>query len=121
MWNKYNAVAYLKNHAHASSTSSCAKYVRLAIQGGGINVPRTLSAKDYGAKLEAVGFQAIPADSELQPGDVVIIQPIPGHPYGHMAMYEGEIWISDFRQFHGFYPGQSYRASHPAYQFYLHP
>lgn len=121
MWSKNNAVSYLKSHAQPGSTNNCAKYVRLAIQAGGVNVPHTLSAKDYGAKLEIVGFQAVPATTPLQPGDVAIIQPIPGHPHGHMAMYDGKIWISDFRQLHGFYPGQSYRAIRPPYQFYRHP
>jgi len=55
-----------------------------------------------------------------QPGDVVVIQAITGHPHGHMAMFDGQIWISDFRQMHGFYPAQVYRTIKPAYQICRH-
>ncbi|MBP5132993.1 CHAP domain-containing protein, partial [Pseudomonas protegens] len=54
-------------------------------------------------------------------GDVVIIQPIAGHPHGHMAMFNGTLWVSDFKQLHGFYPGHSYRVHKPAYKIYRHP
>lgn len=33
-----------------------------------------------------------------QAGDVVVVQDIPGHRYGHMAMFNGTQWVSDFRQ-----------------------
>lgn len=48
----------------------------------------------------------------------MIIQPIPGHPHGHMAMYDGAYWISDFVQYYGFYPGNAYRTAKPPYQIY---
>jgi hypothetical protein len=53
-------------------------------------------------------------------GDVVIIQPITGHPDGHMAMYDGFIWISDFKQQHGLYPSEGYRTVAPPYKIYRH-
>ncbi|MFS2221181.1 hypothetical protein [Pantoea sp. B65] len=121
MWDKNKAVEHLRNHAHTGSTGQCAKYVREAIEAGGITVHHTHSAKDYGAQLKTAGFTEIADSSFLQPGDVAVIQPIPGHPHGHMAMYDGGIWISDFRQYHGFYPGQSWRSQKPPYIFYRYP
>ena len=57
--------------------------------------------------------------SSPQRGDVVVIQSIPGHPHGHMAMYDGEHWVSDFKQ-RTLYPGDSYRAYKPSYVVYRH-
>lgn len=54
-------------------------------------------------------------------GDVAIIQPIPGHPHGHMTMYNGSIWISDFKQYNGLYPGPSYRKHKPVFTIYRYP
>ena len=32
-------------------------------------------------------------------GDVAVIQPYPGgDPNGHIAMYDGQSWVSDFKQ-----------------------
>ena len=53
----------------------------------------------------------------FEKGDVVVIQGIPGHPHGHMAMYDGSIWISDFRQ-PDLYPGTAYRVARPSYKIY---
>ena len=56
----------------------------------------------------------------LQPSDVVIIQPVAGHPYGHMALYGGSRkWYSDWAQ-HSFWPNSSYRQVKPAYVVYRH-
>jgi hypothetical protein len=118
-WDKVTAVRHLKWHAEAESRGRCARYVREAIERGGIRLFRVASARNYGSSLICAGFYKI-SDTNPQKGDVVIIQPILGHPDGHMAMYDGEIWISDFKQYNGFYPGQSYRAAQAAYQIYRH-
>lgn len=79
---------------------------------------RTGSARNYGSSLAAVGFYEV--HGAPQRGDVVIIQGMPHHEDGHMAMYDGNIWISDFKQMHGFYPGPEYRAVKPSYKIYRH-
>lgn len=118
MGNAHAAANHLRMHAQGHSTNNCARYVREAIEAGGITISRTHSAKDYGYSLHQAGFVEIDASTPLQPGDVVIIQPIPGHPHGHMAMYDGTYWISDFVQNYGFYPGNGYRTAKPPYQIY---
>lgn len=80
----------------------------------------TLYAKDLGGSLIAAGFVALPANASAQAGDVAVIQPIPGHPAGHTCMFDGKLWISDFKQLHGFYPGPGYRADKPPYVIYRH-
>lgn len=50
-------------------------------------------------------------------GDVVVIDGIPSSPDGHMAMYNGTEWVSDFVQ-RDLYPGPRYRTSQPSYKVY---
>ncbi|EOC0079681.1 hypothetical protein ACI0YW_000294 [Cronobacter sakazakii] len=99
MWNKESAIAALNSNANATSQSKCAKYVRLAIKAGGVNiVPPPVrpgltfpAAADYGSSLEETeqfnciyeysGNGATLADvyniPGQQAGDVVVIAPIP--------------------------------------------
>lgn len=118
MYDVTKAVAFLNAHAAPASLGRCAQYVRLAIQAGGVALTPTGSAKDYGPLLVKAGFKAQPSSASIQAGDVVVIQPVPGHPHGHMAMYNGAYWISDFKQLYGFYPGASYRRMKPSYTVY---
>lgn len=82
---------------------------------------RKHAAKDVGPSLTCAGFVEQSAGQTPAAFDVDIIQPIPGHPHGHMAMFNGTLWVSDFKQLHGFYPGHSYRVQKPAYKIYRHP
>lgn len=120
MWDKKVAVAHLSTHARSASHGKCAEYVRKAVEAGGVRLQRHTSAKDYGGSLIAAGFVAQDV-SILTAGDVVVIQPVTGHRHGHVAMYDGTRWISDFKQPNGFYPGESYRKSKPSFVIYRHP
>ncbi|CAD6549255.1 CHAP domain-containing protein [Paraburkholderia metrosideri] len=113
-----NAVRYLQSHARSNSISACAQYTREAIQAGGIYLARTNLAKDYGSSLVNASFYEV--QGEPQAGDVVVIQATGMHTSGHMAMFDGQIWISDFKQMRGFYPGHEYRTNRPAYKMYRH-
>lgn len=109
------------SHAASHSTGNCAKYVRRAIEKGGIVLQHTFYARNYGPILEQAGFYRILGTP--QKGDVVVIQPAPGHPDGHMAIFDGSIWVSDFKQRpgpQGFYPGEDYRVAQPPYKIYRH-
>jgi hypothetical protein len=119
-WNVDAAVTYLDSHASGHSLSRCAEYTRNAIEHGGVILARHNSAKDYGRSLELEGFVEVPGHDDYKRGDVVVIQPISGHPHGHMAMYDGHQWVSDFKQ-RTMYPGESYRAQKPPFIVYRHP
>nr|WP_285199677.1 hypothetical protein [Klebsiella pneumoniae] len=56
--------------------------------------------------------------SGQQAGDVVVIQAAPHHVHGHMAMFNGTHWVSDFVQERGFYPAQIYRDQNIRYTLY---
>lgn len=107
------AIAHLDTHAAAHSQGRCLRAVREALEAGGASPGRTASAEDYGPNLERTGFS--PVASSASPaytperGDVVVFGAVPGHRHGHIAMYDGGQWVSDFRQ-PGFYPNQSYRG-----------
>ena len=85
---------------------------------GGGNAAKTGSAKDYGSLLTASGF--ISVQDAPRAGDVAVIQPIPGHPDGHMTMYNGTQWVSDYKQpaVYGYYPSASYRQQRPPVAIY---
>lgn len=111
--------------------SRCAHYVKVALIQGGLSSRNSgiNSAKDYGPWLLENNFQVVDdavavhagnvySISGQQTGDVVIIQAAPGHSDGHMAMFNGTKWVSDFVQEKGFYPGQAYRNNNIAYKLY---
>lgn len=100
-----------------SDQGECARYVRRALEAGGVIVNSTLSAKDYGPQLERAGFESV-AGSSLIKGDVVVIEPVQGgSPHGHMAIYDGWQWHSDFVQ-RDMYPNNRYRTGRPSYRIY---
>lgn len=117
-WGRVRAVNYVRLHAKAKSQRRCAEYVRRAIESGGIRLTRTASAKNYGTSLEAAGFYRV--NDAPRHGDVVVIEAIVGHEDGHMAMYDGLYWFSDFKQPYGLYPGSAYREHKPPYKIYRH-
>jgi hypothetical protein len=57
-------------------------------------------------------------------GDVVVIQNFPRDDSGHMAMYTGKQWVSDYWQTidrdrpDGFWPSRGYLAAKPSYVIY---
>jgi hypothetical protein len=80
---------------------------------------RPREAKGYGPFLISKGFRAVPnANYSPRKGDIVVIQPyVGGNPSGHIAMYDGSRWISDFKQA-DFWGGKGYRAHKPPHTFY---
>ena len=47
--------------------------------------------------LAGMGFTQMSPDTPDAPGDVIVWGPIPGHPHGHIQIYDGKTWVSDFR------------------------
>lgn len=101
----------------------CARAVRLAIEAGGINTEdHPISAKDYARYLTNWGFEQVsPKSYQAIPGDIRVIQPYPGgSPHGHIDMYNGSRWVSDFIE-NGFWPGLGYRTHQPSYTIFRWP
>jgi hypothetical protein len=136
------ATQYLHDHVdHLENKPQglCATHVANAIRSTGIPIDppppdpgrKFPSAKNYGPSLEAAQFNKVATSGSLgafppigylpQKGDVAVIQPTsdPQHPDGHIAMYDGKRWVSDFIQ-HDFWPGPRYRSERPDYEIYRH-
>ena len=114
------AVKHLDANAHPTSQGQCAKYVREALEAGGADLTvRPLYAKDYGPKLTALGFKSVDAkDYTPQKGDVIVLQPPKDQTAGHIEMFNGTVWVSDFVQRDEIYPGAAYRKDQVAYAIY---
>lgn len=111
--------------------SKCARYVKKALIAGGASVKNSAieSAKNYGPWLIENSFKVVDNATTVssggvftisgqQTGDVVVIQAAPHHVHGHMAMFNGTHWVSDFVQEKGFYPAQIYRDQNIPYKLY---
>ncbi|WP_228372301.1 hypothetical protein [Chryseobacterium gregarium] len=102
---KYNieaAVNYINKNALAKSEGACAKYVRKAINAGGIANIFGHATEYYDTdKLVKYGFTKVGTDINsitLKKGDIAAFGSVKGHPYGHVAMWNGTQWVSDFKQ-----------------------
>lgn len=111
--------------------SKCARYVKKALIAGGTSAKNSgiESAKNYGPWLLENNFKVVDNATTVrtggvftisgqQVGDVVVIQAAPHHVHGHMAMFNGTHWVSDFVQERGFYPAQIYRDQNIRYTLY---
>ena len=121
-YNVDDATAFLTDNAQPKSQHECARYVRLAIQAGGCpTYIHPASAKDYDTFLPKLGFKSIPiADYKPVKGDIIVIKPPhkqSGHEHGHIAMYNGKKWISDFPQ-RDMYGGCIYRKKGTEYHLF---
>jgi hypothetical protein len=134
-WDKEKALEHLRTHAQPPyGIGKCATYVREAIEAGGLTISRTGSgsAKDYGPRLAAAGFVAQGGNPlPYQAGDVAVIDGFTkdaakgikkDHLDGHLAMYDGTQWISDFKQTGVTpYPGSDYEKAAPSFVIYRYP
>ena len=97
------AVNYLVAHAYPcynSECGHCARAVREALEAGGLStVSHPVGACDYDSFLPHLGFHTVDKNTySPMKGDVIVLEAVPNHPYGHIAMFSGNAWISDFVQ-----------------------
>ena len=115
--NALSLVQYLEKVKRGEQTY-CARAVRLALEAGGVALEPTRHAWQYGESLIKAGFIALdPTPDTFEKGDVVVIEKFSGSASGHMAIYDGKNWVSDFVQ-SGIYPGAAYRSKKPRYKIY---
>ena len=97
-----NAAAdYISSHAGAKTQRKCAHFVADGLQyGGGFVFERQNSAYQYHTNgiLTKLGFTEIDRPSSPLKGDMYVQMNTPSHKDGHIAMYDGRNWCSDFRQ-----------------------
>lgn len=107
MFDAGKAANWISNNAQGKSVGQCAKYVRMALEAGGLNTNgRPVSAYLYKAYLPSIGFEFIGSvtgtqnqlqwtSSHAQQGDVAVMD---HGKHGHICLWTGKEWISDFRQ-----------------------
>ena len=98
-----NAMRYAKKHAKTESSGYCARYVANALEYAGIKFQRQPSAYMYHSNgiLKKAGFGLVSTSMSgysPQPGDVCVIGRFNNHKHGHICIYDGKNWISDFVQ-----------------------
>jgi hypothetical protein len=118
--NKSQLAHWMDAHALSRSSHHCAMYCRLGMEAAGLSTqdrPASGDAGDYGPYLLRHGAQVVPPDCYApQVGDTVVFDKTRQHPYGHIELYDGQTWVSDFMQ-HGFSP-YSDAASTPPFTIY---
>ncbi|MFN7504713.1 MAG: hypothetical protein ACK5Q1_04045 [Limnobacter sp.] len=128
------AIQKLSSIANTSSQGKCALHVRLALDAGGIEVRPTIGqARLYDPVLSSYGFKrsryskGVLIDSSNctkyspEAGDIAVIPNVAGsRPEGHIAMFTGKEWISDFKQ-RDMWGGPIYRKADPDVAIYRFP
>jgi len=108
-----SAVETLDANSHSISQSLCGRYVRWALEAGGVNTTGHPGiAKLYGTLLTRERFRIILQDQYVaRKDDVVVFQNYGNQRFaaGHIQMFNGTRWVSDFRQLN-FTPGSSYNG-----------
>jgi hypothetical protein len=102
---KQKVAQWMKDNAQASSTGDCAKVCRQGLEAGGFDPEgRPRHAGDYGPFLLSRGAGEVPTEGyQPEVGDIAVFAKNSDHPFGHVQIYDGSNWTSDFRQ-KGFNP-----------------
>lgn len=97
-FDKDKATKYLTENALSQSHCCCAWFTMRALQAGGCYVG-IFPAWMYKYVLPFYKFTEIPSNGYCpKKGDVVVFENTDNHFWGHVAMYNGNQWISDFKQ-----------------------
>lgn len=126
MFDVEKAVSTLISLASATTQSKCALHIRLALDAGGVMIRPTIGqAKLFNPVLERYGFKNIRLTKGVlidnqdcrrykpELGDIAVIPNVPGgRSEGHIAMFTGEFWYSDFKQI-DMWGGPLYRQVSP--------
>ena len=107
---KDKAVKYLTENAEAKSRTWCAWYVMRALQEGGCPVC-LLPAYGYSWLLPRMGFAEASKENYVpQKGDLIVFPAVGKHIWGHIQMWNGTQWVSDFKQ-KNMIPAKAYRST----------
>ncbi len=89
----------------------CAWYCMKAIRNGGCNYCYIFPGYAYNKILPNLGFKEVSTKEYIPKlGDISVLPKNSTSSFGHIAIYDGSNWISDFKQ-KSIFPGKSYRLS----------
>jgi len=100
------AAAYARTHISGKKPGWCARYVANALEAVGLKFRREESAYMYhtNGTLSKLGFGLVSRGMSgytPEPGDICVIDRFNGHKDGHICIWDGKNWISDFVQKYG--------------------
>lgn len=112
------AVEYITEHKEQKSKCMCAWYTMKAIRNGGCYNCYIYPAYSYNKMLVQLGFEEVFNGGNYTPlkGDISVLPRNSHSVFGHIAIYNGEKWISDFEQ-KSIFPGKAY-SEKGEYQIY---
>ena len=94
-----NAANIATQKALPKSSGYCARYVRQALQASGYKFQQPRYAREYNnGIMNKIGFSTIASNTKPQKGDVMVMPAQGGHSSGHIQIYNGSQWVSDFVQ-----------------------
>ena len=109
-YNNNMAVSYVTSHVAPRSRSMCAWYVIKAMWNGGCPVG-LVPAYAHDKTLPQMGFEEMPSKGYVpQKGDISVLPQNKESSFGHIAIYDGKRWVSDFKQ-RDVYPSHHYRKN----------
>ena len=83
-------------------TGNCGTFCRRALEAGGFDTgasDRPRSAGNWGPYFEGRGASKVSNENYVpQKGDIAVFAITPKHENGHVQIYDGKQWISDFKQ-----------------------
>lgn len=104
-----DTINYIKEHKEPRSRCMCAWYSMQAIRFGGCYNCYIFPAYAYNKILPQLGFIEISTENYIpKAGDISVLPRNSKSCFGHIAIYDGNNWISDFEQV-SIFPGKSYR------------
>lgn len=90
-------VTYATSHAAKKSRSMCAWYVTKSMWHGGCPIG-LIPAYAYEKTLPQMGFKEISSEGyKPMKGDICVLPQNKKSHFGHIAIYNGEKWVSDFK------------------------
>ena len=97
-YNNEKVAAYATTHAAGGSRCMCAWYVVKAMWRGGCPIG-LIPAYAYDKTLPQMGFNEISTEGyRPMTGDVSVLPQNEKSQFGHIAVWNGKQWVSDFRQ-----------------------
>lgn len=97
-FDKEKAVKHLTENAEAKSRTWCAWYVMMALRAGDCPI-YLLPAYGYAWLLPRMDFEEVSRKNYVpQKGDIIVFPATGKHVWGHIQMWNGEQWVSDFKQ-----------------------
>lgn len=94
------AAEFVAKNAKGKSVGKCARYVANGLEAAGYKFERQPSAYMYASNgiMSKMGFTQIDNNTPPQIGDVLVFPKSDKTPHGHIQIYDGEVYNSDFKQ-----------------------